>query len=129
MAPSLPERFPLIIAEGLDVGVFASLAQAEGNYEPWISREPTVRGYDADGRRLKFEIEGGSTRRGFFAMPDAGQVRIRLAEDQPSGADELRELLTEFLRYFAARGHAVPRPLDTLPLPDLIDAARPFARA
>ena len=129
MSPPLPTRFPLIIAEGLDVATFASLAQAEGYYEPWVAREPTVRGYDADGRRLTITVEGGSTRRGLFATPDAGRVRIRLAEETPSAADALRGLLVEYLRDLAGRGLAVPESPDALALRDLVDAAHRFARA
>lgn len=75
---------PIIVAEGRDVALFVSVAEAESYLEPIDAADGIYRGYDAEGRLLKVE-------------PDGSGVRVRAAEGSPGHVGELGDLLRGFL--------------------------------
>ncbi|HEX2050195.1 MAG TPA: hypothetical protein VHJ34_06120 [Actinomycetota bacterium] len=74
---------PIVLVDGDDVTVFAARADAEAQVEPPDAGDET--GYDALGRRLRFESEGRT-------------VRISLAEREAASTAPLEACLRGFLR-------------------------------
>lgn len=76
--------------------VFPSVEAAESFLEP-ADVEPTDRGYDSEGRLLRVGVRG-QVRRGGIGLDQSGaRVELRLAEETPGHADELRAALATWL--------------------------------
>ncbi len=75
---------PIVVAEGRDVTLFGSTAEAESYPEPVDVAEATFRGYDAEGRSPKIETDGS-------------RASIRATGGLPGHAGEPEELLRGFL--------------------------------
>lgn len=100
---------PIIIAEGWDVQLYDSVADAELNLEHIDVTDKIYKSYDAEGRLLEISTNGK-------------QVFICAAEDNPSHAGELQTFLREFLK-------KVDGDADlgiNCTLPKLVDACRKF---
>jgi len=77
---------PIFLIEGQDVGIFASLRDAEIQLEPPDVLDESNKGYDALGRRLRIETDGYAT-------------RITVSEDEPSESEQLAEGLRAYLKH------------------------------
>jgi len=87
--------YPLIIAEGLDVGLYASIEEAELDLEGVDVEDGNYVGFDAVGRALNFCASG--VRRGSILV-DVGAAHVTVAESVPGHARELVFLLREYLQ-------------------------------
>ena len=101
----MPETFPaalvppIVLVEGHDVMICASVAVAERFLEPWAVQDGTARGFDALGRRLAFRVEA-TPRRGWWARlvkPAVRSVRVDVADSEPSGRSELEAALRDYV--------------------------------
>ena len=75
---------PIVVAEGWDIILFKTVADAESYLEPIDVINGIFDGYDAEGRLLKFET-------------NVNEVRIYAAEEEPAHSGELERLLRGFL--------------------------------
>jgi hypothetical protein len=83
-SPQMYEPVAPIFVFADDLGVFASIADAEQQYEPWIAELIEVI-CDAKGEVLRFDVGG---RAGVTITPDA-----RLAKEYDAFVDRLRDRL------------------------------------
>jgi DNA primase large subunit len=79
---------PIVVVEGNDVTIHASVKDAESWLEPWWVEKQLGKVYDAEGRSFRLEVH-------------AGRVRIMLDELQTAHAEELKSLLKNFLNTIA----------------------------
>jgi hypothetical protein len=100
-------RPPIFILEELDVAVFDSMEDAERFLEPWQIKKGGGRIFDADGRLIRAEVSGY-------------RVVLTLAEERPSHAHELEDVLR---RYLKAIGD-IAADSSKCDLPCLVDACR-----
>ncbi len=106
---------PIVVAEGADVSVFASVEDVVRQLEPWFADEPH-RAYDAEGRALDLVADPPIVERrllfGLLRSDSAHESELRVVarESEPGHAAELAALLRERL------GESAP-----LPLPELLD--------
>lgn len=103
---------PIFIIDGLDVGIFASLADVLLHLEPIDVKNGGFVAYDAEGRLIRLTMDGS-------------HISASLAEDQPNHAAELETSLREYLQ-------AVNEPIANDPTCDLnclVNACRKFISA
>lgn len=81
--------FPIFVAEGLDIGIFETVEDAERSLEPWWVEEGLGRVYDAQGRLLVLKVKGK-------------RVSIQSSELEPSHVEEMKSLLREYLKVRSA---------------------------
>jgi hypothetical protein len=112
---------PVIIAEGRDVRVFESVAEASAALEPIDVEAGVFRGFDSRGWPLAFSTAEVNRR------VLLGTLRLRsratvITADEEAGpqANLLRELLLEFLKALGK----VPECAAELPLGELVAVAR-----
>lgn len=95
---------PLIVSEHGDVMVFETAEHLEQKLEPPDVLNDEYVAYDSEGRRLSLQVADH-------------RVRVSATEAEPSHADELREVLANFL---TRTGHGEGR--SALSLSGLVDA-------
>lgn len=100
---------PIIIAEGWDVYLYNSIADAEGYMEPIDVEDAIYKGYDAEGKLLTISTDGK-------------KVFISAAEDGPKHARELEDFLRECLARVKEKAAAEQSP----DLPSLLKACERF---
>jgi len=112
---------PLVLVDGHDVMICASVGVAERFLEPWAVEDGSAYGFDATGRRLAFRIQprppAGFWSRLFGAAQ--GSVRIEPAEHEPTGRAELEAALKDYVR-----ATLPSEQVDGVPVPGLIAMAR-----
>jgi hypothetical protein len=86
---------PIIVADGADVTFHASLDDATASMEGVDVEDGTYKVFDAIGRRI--EVRAGGVHRGRFVV-DIGTVHVGAVEVDPTGAVELRAILTSHLQ-------------------------------
>jgi hypothetical protein len=101
-----PIASPIVVAEGHDVTFHRTVEDVGSYYEPWFPDSVEHRAFDGQGRRLELYAEGS-------------ELLVRPAEAEPSGADELADLLRAQLRGRREQDPVV----DTLALERLIELA------
>lgn len=112
---------PLIIAEGRDVRVFESVAEASAALEPIDVEAGVFRGFDSRGLPLAFSTVEVRRRVLLGAIPLRSRMTVITASEQAGlQADALRELLLGFLRALGK----LPECAAELPLGGLVAAAR-----
>lgn len=116
---------PPIIVGGDDVSVFPSAEQAEQYLEAIDVRNDEYVGYDSEGRKLTFGIRKVE-KRGFVNL-SYELVEITCSEEEPLHADELREVLDDYvlrvaeLRKIAGEKDAAKEWLCNLSLAELLE--------
>ena len=98
-------KFPLIIAEGLDISFYDRLEDAECSLEAIDVKEGLYEAYDSEGSLLKLSVLDRETPVLFGLMkPVLEHVNISLAEDNPSHSLKLEKLLRSFLKSLNEEG-------------------------
>jgi hypothetical protein len=112
---------PLVLVDGHDVMICATVAVAERFLEPWAVEDGSAEGFDATGRRLAFRVETtlptGPWSKVFSSPREA--VRIEAAEQEPSGGAELAAALRDYVRATLPSER-----VEGVPVPELIALAR-----
>ena len=79
-----------------DLYIFGSVEEVESGLEP-VDVEPSLRGFDAEGRLLDVLVRG-EVRRGWLGPnQSAAKVEVVLVEEQPGHTEELRITLAGWL--------------------------------
>lgn len=108
-------RYPIVVAEGLDVSLFSSNEEAEEYLNGVNVAGGACVAFDAEGRALRLEATGVQKNP---LSAERRKVRIALAEDAPNHAEQLRRVLHDYLQ-------ACGQPLGPeAALPDLIRRCR-----
>jgi hypothetical protein len=108
-------RPPVFVVDGEDVSVYDSLEDAMGALEGVDVEDGLYAVYDADGRRIA--LKGVGVKRSRFIV-EVGLVQVESIEAEPTGADELGQLLLRFGRH---SGWDVN---EGTPLAELVELAR-----
>jgi len=83
-------KAPVVVAEGSEVTVYRSVAEAERCVGPRDAVSGRVRAWDADGRTLRFDIDDA-------LCLDLAHVSLSAPPDAPRDLDGLREVLRTLL--------------------------------
>lgn len=114
---------PIVLVDGHDVMMFASVADAERFLEPWAVEDGSAEGFDAQGRRLAFYVEppsrGGVIGKLLGTPP--GRVRIASAGGS-SDPETLKAVLRQYLSILRPDSAAA---ISTKSLDELVAAAYP----
>jgi len=122
----MPLKFPIIVEEHGDVGVYANVEAAEAAVEAIDVRNNEFKFYDANGLVLRAEVRndarpGGRLRR--LLAPSPEQVKLSVPEVEDRRPNELSEILRGFLsRAGSARAGIPDAELAATPLLKLVDA-------
>jgi len=108
---------PIIVEEGVDLEFFESLEDVGRCLEPWATTYLDFVAFDSEGRGLELDIELHVEHRKWLPDLKVELVRVRAGESEPSHAEELRALVSE---YCAAVGVSVD---SHAPLEKLLRAA------
>jgi hypothetical protein len=95
-------KFPLIVAEDLDISLYNSIEALETHLEGIDVAENRYKSFDAEGRLLELKVIGA--KKGLFTVI-VGRVQLADAEDIPRHREELAEYLRNHLK-------AVGQPVD-----------------
>jgi hypothetical protein len=79
-------KAPVVIAEGSNVTIYQSVEEAERSVGPRDAVSGRVRAWDADGRRLRFDIDDA-------LCLDLAQVSLSGAPNAPRDLEGLRSIL------------------------------------
>jgi hypothetical protein len=121
---------PIVLVEDQDVMVFKSVKEAEWFVEGWVVKEGRLRGFDADGHLLRFEVESRSVggRLGRWLNMSRDETQISLAPGDATAGEDLRDLLIAFLRTATSSAPQSIPELALLPLATLVQRAARYAQ-
>lgn len=116
-------KYPIILAEGLDVEPYLSIAEIRYELEIDIVKETTYKAYDAEGRLMELVIDKAQAEKPNFLgnkkTVTYEQINIRPLEIEPTHAEELKQLL---LDYFEYSDPSLYKTLKSTNLAELVDA-------
>ena len=113
-------RPPIFIAEGLDLGAYATEDDAICAVEWQDVDDGIYVAYDSEGRLLTLSVDPPSRQPKRFlglTWDPGGEVRLDVAEDEPTHQEDLRSLI---LRFRSALGEATEG-MEGEPLPVLVN--------
>lgn len=101
---------PVVIVDrgGIDLSVWNTVARAERHVEVIDVKNQEFEVFDSEGRLMEFQVE-------------KGRIKLKLLEEQPEHANQLRAALIAFLK---AVNRSNMQPLDDLDLNSLINLCR-----